>query len=417
MDQRRYQQQQQQMTSGLTRYRSAPSSYFASYLNSNTSDTSGIGGGGGYARDDFDQLLNAHNSSSDVQQAFGRFMASLDSQDMNSNRPGNSSSNLNVKQESDAYEQPPPQQLPESGGDYGSVSQMNYSGQAQQSHNSDATTTTTSAMEDSFGLMNSANPDRFRSPKMNTGVGNSNLTRYNTSPAGFFAQFDIGNEYGAMRGMGSYGAGSNANAEASFSSPSKFKNHTGFSSSGQPASSSGAMASISEIGEEGLKEETSPGHGGFSETQKNDEFSMPYWEDSDILSDLFLNGSEEKPFSNPNVSDIQSEDQTRPPGLLSHHLSLPKIPAQLSAIMQDSVPCKVRAKRGCATHPRSIAERVRRTKISERMRKLQELVPNMDKQTNTADMLDLAVDYIKDLESQVQVLSENRAKCTCSSSK
>lgn len=27
-------------------------------------------------------------------------------------------------------------------------------------------------------------------------------------------------------------------------------------------------------------------------------------------------------------------------------------------IPQDSVPCKIRAKRGCATHPRSIAERV-----------------------------------------------------------
>lgn len=27
-------------------------------------------------------------------------------------------------------------------------------------------------------------------------------------------------------------------------------------------------------------------------------------------------------------------------------------------IPEDSVPCKIRAKRGCATHPRSIAERV-----------------------------------------------------------
>ncbi|KAK7263802.1 hypothetical protein RJT34_31399 [Clitoria ternatea] len=45
----------------------------------------------------------------------------------------------------------------------------------------------------------------------------------------------------------------------------------------------------------------------------------------------------------------------------------------------DSVPCRVRAKRGCATHPRSIAERLRRTRISDRIRKLQELVPNMDK--------------------------------------
>eukprot|EP00268_Persea_americana_P049380 TRINITY_DN5294_c0_g1_i5.p1 TRINITY_DN5294_c0_g1~~TRINITY_DN5294_c0_g1_i5.p1 ORF type:complete len:160 (-),score=19.32 TRINITY_DN5294_c0_g1_i5:482-892(-) len=74
---------------------------------------------------------------------------------------------------------------------------------------------------------------------------------------------------------------------------------------------------------------------------------------------------------------------------------------------QDSVPCKIRAKRGCATHPRSIAERVRRTRISERMRKLQELVPNMDKQTNTADMLDLAVEYIKKLQSEAKVLKQN----------
>ena len=60
---------------------------------------------------------------------------------------------------------------------------------------------------------------------------------------------------------------------------------------------------------------------------------------------------------------------------------------------------------------------VRRTKISERMRKLQDLVPNMDKQTNTADMLDLAVDYIKELQNQVETLSESQAKCTCAHKK
>jgi len=60
---------------------------------------------------------------------------------------------------------------------------------------------------------------------------------------------------------------------------------------------------------------------------------------------------------------------------------------------------------------------VRRTKISERIRKLQELVPNMEKQTNTADMLDLAVDYIKDLQKQVKVLNDGRANCTCSAGK
>ncbi|KAK8663410.1 hypothetical protein V6N13_083231 [Hibiscus sabdariffa] len=72
-------------------------------------------------------------------------------------------------------------------------------------------------------------------------------------------------------------------------------------------------------------------------------------------------------------------------------------------IPEDSVPCKIRAKRGCATHPRSIAERERRTRISGKLKKLQELVPNMDKQTSYADMLDLAVQHIKGLQNEVQI--------------
>lgn len=32
---------------------------------------------------------------------------------------------------------------------------------------------------------------------------------------------------------------------------------------------------------------------------------------------------------------------------------------EMEKLLEDSVPCRVRAKRGCATHPRSIAERVR----------------------------------------------------------
>lgn len=49
--------------------------------------------------------------------------------------------------------------------------------------------------------------------------------------------------------------------------------------------------------------------------------------------------------------------------VLSHHLSLPKSTSHVAGVEKffqypDSVPCKIRAKRGCATHPRSIAERV-----------------------------------------------------------
>ncbi|KAG2304436.1 hypothetical protein Bca4012_063474 [Brassica carinata] len=82
-------------------------------------------------------------------------------------------------------------------------------------------------------------------------------------------------------------------------------------------------------------------------------------------------------------------------------------------LLEDSVPFRVRAKRGCATHPRSIAERVRRTRISDRIRRLQELVPNMDKQTNTADMLEEAVEYVKALQGQIQELTEQQRKCRC----
>lgn len=130
------------------------------------------------------------------------------------------------------------------------------------------------------------------------------------------------------------------------------------------------------------------------------------WDDSSLLSDSFLDG----------LADKSSEGRSRPTTMLSHHLSLPKsVSAELSMekMLQDSVPCKIRAKRGCATHPRSIAERVRRTKISERIRKLQELVPNMEKQTSTSDMLDLAVDYIKELQKQVKTLSDSRDQCSC----
>ncbi|CAH9108786.1 unnamed protein product [Cuscuta europaea] len=82
-------------------------------------------------------------------------------------------------------------------------------------------------------------------------------------------------------------------------------------------------------------------------------------------------------------------------------------------IPEDSVPCKVRAKRGCATHPRSIAERERRTRISGKLKKLQDLVPNMDKQTSYADMLDFAVQHIKSLQEKLQELNKDREQCTC----
>ncbi|PPS19723.1 hypothetical protein GOBAR_AA00850 [Gossypium barbadense] len=95
---------------------------------------------------------------------------------------------------------------------------------------------------------------------------------------------------------------------------------------------------------------------------------------------------------------------------------------------------RVRARRGQATDPHSIAERLRRERIAERMKALQELVPSCNKvppfsssawymksetdlladallnilQTDRAAMLDEIVDYVKFLRLQVKVLSMSR---------
>ncbi|XP_057815029.2 transcription factor bHLH49 [Cryptomeria japonica] len=68
---------------------------------------------------------------------------------------------------------------------------------------------------------------------------------------------------------------------------------------------------------------------------------------------------------------------------------------------------RVRARRGQATDPHSIAERLRRERIAERMKSLQELVPNSNK-TDKASMLDEIIDYVKFLQLQVKVLSMSR---------
>ncbi|XP_038999315.1 transcription factor bHLH49-like isoform X1 [Hibiscus syriacus] len=65
----------------------------------------------------------------------------------------------------------------------------------------------------------------------------------------------------------------------------------------------------------------------------------------------------------------------------------------------------VRARRGQATNNHSLAERVRREKISERMNFLQDLVPGCNKVTGKAVMLDEIINYVQSLQRQVEFLS------------
>ncbi|KAJ0961732.1 hypothetical protein J5N97_000051 [Dioscorea zingiberensis] len=248
------------------------------------------------------------------------------------------------------------------------------------------------------------------------GVDNcSNLVRQSSSPAGLFSHLHVDNGYGVMRNMGEGGLQqSRLNHQISFSSRQ-----------------GSLMSQISEMGSESMggssPEESNLGSGNGSGRCYIPGYPVGSWDDSPMLTDNFsglkrAREADGKIIAGLNQSEPQNGGVRNHVSGLTHQYSLPKTSSEMAAMekffqFQDAAPCKIRAKRGCATHPRSIAERVRRTRISERMRKLQELVPNMDKQTNTADMLDLAVEYIKDLQKQVKTLSDNRSSCTCGSSK
>ncbi|KHN25262.1 Transcription factor bHLH122 [Glycine soja] len=381
--------QQQQMNSGLTRYRSAPSSYFSSIID----------------REFYEHVFN-RPSSPETERMLTRFVDSLgggdaadaDAEDSLANTQNPPTTVVAVKEEVNHQ----PQDVTSMNNEPLVLQQQ----QQQQSNNMN-----------NYGSSGTQNfyQSTGRPPlpnQMKTGRGSSSsLIRHGSSPAGLFSNMNIDTGYAAVRGMGTMGAAAanNTTEEANFSPATRMKNATNFSS--------GLMSSRPGIGNKSNTQNNAENEG-FAESQGNEfipaGFPVGPWDDSAIMSDNMtglkrFRDEDVKPFSGLNAPESQNETGGQQPSssALAHQLSLPNTSAEMAAIekflqLSDSVPCKIRAKRGCATHPRSIAERVRRTKISERMRKLQDLVPNMDKQTNTADMLDLAVEYIKDLQNQVE---------------
>lgn len=147
-------------------------------------------------------------------------------------------------------------------------------------------------------------------------------------------------------------------------------------------------------------------------TGTNNSFSQ-ISEESDIANSLM--------FSSSSIHNKRSKMDMNGLSIMESELNFGLSESALEAatmekmmdLPHDSVACKIRAKRGCATHPRSIAERERRTRISGKLKKLQDLVPNMDKQTSYADMLDLAVQHIKGLQTHIQNLNHELQNCSC----
>ncbi|KAL5708163.1 hypothetical protein ACHQM5_018988 [Ranunculus cassubicifolius] len=395
---------QQQMNSGLLRYRSAPSSLFANFMDGD---------------DDFIAAATAaaaaatHNrpSSPEAESMFARFMGTCDSTSQSLHEIGEKSVSVKAEDRSGNHFM--------SGIDGGE--QMMFHSHSQPPLPPQAILNHGSNVGDNvYKVQSNMELDQQSSSPMKMGSGSvSNLIRHSSSPAGLFANLHVENGYAVMRGM-NFGAGSSPNGETTASS-SRLKNQVNFPSG--PPCSSGMMSPISESGSESIGPGTANG-GSLSSSNVNNQYASNFpinsWDDSAMEN--FTNAKRFRDSNTKMSSDLNSPESQIQDGMnqtrnLTHHFSLPKNSAEMAAILQfqDSVPCKIRAKRGCATHPRSIAERVRRTRISERMRKLQELVPNMDKQTNTADMLDLAVEYIKELQSEVKKLNDCRANCTCSS--
>ncbi|GAV63922.1 HLH domain-containing protein/Ras domain-containing protein [Cephalotus follicularis] len=338
--------QNQQPNSGLLRFRSAPSSLLANFTDTIECDV--------------------NKGSFETEKLISRFM---NSGDANCDLSSGSFAKLEVKS--------PVTAMDTAAVTYGLPPHYPRQGSA----------TSSSTVDSSYGLLSSMSVNHHTQEKS----VNSSLLRQSSSPAGLFAHLSVQN------GMGNYGGVNGTDGEIT-ASTNRLNSQLSFPSRGP--SSLGMLSQIFENENESMQA-GSPDDGKLENSDGDARFynpGFPYgsWNDSSHNSENF-NGIKREGDSDGKAS---TGSQIH---LLSHHLSLPKTSAEMVALenflqFQVSVPCKVRAKRGCATHPRSIAERVRRTRISERMRKLQDLVPNMDKQTNTADMLDLAVEYIKDLQ-------------------
>ncbi|XP_073026569.1 transcription factor bHLH130-like isoform X1 [Primulina eburnea] len=236
----------------------------------------------------------------------------------------------------------------------------------------------------------------------------SNLARQTSSPAGFFSGL------GSMGGVGNYRVQNHAEPNSSRG----VNNQINFSSS--PSSTSRFMPTIPENCNETIVARSSEDKRSGHSSHIIDSREYEPWNDSSFNGLKRTRDGDLKMFSGFNGLENQNEETRKKSPRLVHHLSLPNTSTSTAEMQkflhfqQDTVPCQIRAKRGFATHPRSIAERMRRTRISEKMKKLQDLFPNMDKQTNTSDMLDLAVEYIKDLQKQVKTLTDTRARCICS---
>ncbi|GMY24372.1 transcription factor BEE 1-like [Fagus crenata] len=116
--------------------------------------------------------------------------------------------------------------------------------------------------------------------------------------------------------------------------------------------------------------------------------------------------------SSESISLAASGDESKDDNSSAKKNSLGKGKKRSSEKQEEII--HVRAKRGQAKDSHSLAERVRRQKISFKLRYLQDLVPGCHKTMGMAVMLDEIINYVHSLKNQVEFLSMELA-AACSS--
>ncbi|KAL9436654.1 hypothetical protein AB3S75_022662 [Citrus x aurantiifolia] len=238
-------------------------------------------------------------------------------------------------------------------------------------------------------------------PQTHAASSSSSLLRQRSSPAGFLSHFASENGFSVTRETRNYNSQGRSSGGLGVS---RLKSQLSFT--GQDS-----LSQISEESENGIDGVSSgSGRQNATHSYSTASFGMDSWENGTSIV-----------FSAPPSKRTKTLDGDifNCLNALDSQFTMPQTSLEMATvdnllnIPEDTVPCKIRAKRGCATHPRSIAERERRTRISRKLKKLQDLVPNMDKQTSYSDMLDLAVQHIKGLQNQVENLHKDLEHCTC----
>ncbi|XP_021861721.2 transcription factor bHLH128 [Spinacia oleracea] len=230
----------------------------------------------------------------------------------------------------------------------------------------------------------------------------SNLIRHSSSPAGFLSHLasDIG--YSVPKGF-DVNYNNNGQGGSSIGHDQHMVSRLG----SQLSFTRKDRNSLSQISE--MNESVVEGMSSDHDQRKRSGFSLSAWDDTNDNNFIISTSSNKrgKAINDDILNGLSAIDSQQAMALEMATME------RLMQVPENSVPCKIRAKRGFATHPRSIAERERRTRISGKLKKLQELVPNMDKQTSYSDMLDLAVQHIKGLQGEIEKLNHDLDHCKC----